>query len=145
MVLSTISCGSVQSLSRICGQPVTCKLLVEGWLSMSWFITVCRPETGAVRCQHFITDYHISVFIQTELEFGVSNDDTFAQCVFCTFLIQEQSCCHEACSAIFLTFAREIFLQVIYALLEGNVLIVVTDLGLGGRGVDWFRKLVGFF
>ena len=97
---------------------------------MSWFVTVCRPETGAVRCQHFITDYHISIFIQTELEFGVSNDDTFAQCVFCTFFIESNRIVTKFFCE-FLTSAREIFLEMFYTLLERNIFIVVTDLGFG--------------
>ena len=40
--------------------------------------------------------------------------------------------------------AREVFLQVVNALLEGDVLVVVTDLSLGGWCVDRFRQLVGF-
>ena len=35
---------------------------------MSRFISFSRPETGAVRCEHLITDYHVSVFIQTKFK-----------------------------------------------------------------------------
>lgn len=67
----------VPVIIRVRSQPVTCKLFVERRLSMAWFISFCRPETGAVRCQHFITDYHITVFIQAEFKFGICNDNAF--------------------------------------------------------------------
>ena len=31
------------------------------------------------------------------------------------------------------------------ALLKGNILVVITDLGFGGRCVDRFRQFIGFF
>ena len=72
----------------------------------------------------------MSIFIQPELEFGVSNDDTFAQCVFCTFFIESNSIVKKFLCE-FLTSAREIFLEMFYTLLERNIFIVVTDLGFG--------------
>ena len=68
-------------------QPVTGKLLVKGWLTMTWFVSFCRPESGTVRCQHLITDHHIAILIQPEFKLGICNDDTLAQCIFCTLLI----------------------------------------------------------
>ena len=55
---------------------------------MSRFISFCRPETGAVRSEHFVTDHQITIFIQAELKFSIGNDDSFAQCVFSTFFIK---------------------------------------------------------
>ena len=43
---------------RVCFQPVTGKLLVKGWLAMTWLISICRPESGAVRCKHRSWIYH---------------------------------------------------------------------------------------
>ena len=63
---------------RVRSQPVTCKLFVERRLSVSRFITFYRPETGAVRCQHLITDNHITIFIKTKFEFCICNNDTAA-------------------------------------------------------------------
>ena len=63
---------------RICFQPVTGKLFVKRWLSMSGFITVSRPETGTVRSEHLISNYHISIFIKSELKFCICMAALFA-------------------------------------------------------------------
>ena len=111
MVLSTISCGSVQLLSGFAfSQSRANCLSKEGW-PCPGFVAICRPETGAVRCEHLITDHHVSFFIQTEFEFGICNDDTFAQCVFCTFFIQCNGVVTKFLSQ-FLTSSREVFFQV---------------------------------
>ena len=68
----------VPVIIRVRSQPVTCKLFVERRLSVSRFITFYRPETGAVRCQHLITDNHITIFIKTKFEFGICDNDTTA-------------------------------------------------------------------
>ena len=72
---------------RIGFQPVAGELLVKGWLSMSWLIAICRPESGAVRCEHLITKHNISILIQTKLKLGICNNNTLAQCIFCTLFI----------------------------------------------------------
>ena len=97
---------------RICFQPVTGKLFVKRWLSMSGFITVSRPETGAVRSEHFVTDHQITIFIQAELKFSIGNDDSFAQCVFSTFFIKVNRIVTKLFS-VFASLARKIFLKVI--------------------------------
>ena len=68
----------VPVIIRVRSQLVTCKLFVERRLSVSRFITFYRPETGAVRCQHLITDNHITIFIKTKFEFGICDNDTTA-------------------------------------------------------------------
>ena len=45
---------------------------------MTCFVAFCRPETGTVRGQHLIAQNHVAILIQTELKFGICNDDTFA-------------------------------------------------------------------
>ena len=129
---------------RVCFQPVTGKLFVERRLAVSCFVAICRPETGAVRCEHLITDHHVSFFIQTKFKFGICNNDTFAQCVFCTFFIQCNGVVTKFLSQ-FLSSSREVFFQVSYALLKGNIFIVITDLCFGRRGVNRFRQFIGFF
>ena len=111
---------------------------------MSWFITVCRPETGAVRCKHFITDDYVAFFIETKFKFCISNNDSFAQCVFCTFFI-ECDCAVTKFFCIFLTFAREIFFQMSNALFKGDVFIVITDFRFCRWSINRFRQFVGFF
>ena len=61
---------------RICLEPVAGKLLVEGWLSMTRLISLSRPESGAVRRQHLITENDIAILVQTKLKLGICNDDT---------------------------------------------------------------------
>ena len=60
---------------RIGFQPVTGELLVERRLSVSRFISVGRPEAGAVRGQHLVADDDRSVLIQAEFELGIRDDD----------------------------------------------------------------------
>ena len=64
-------------IARMSGQPIACKLLVEGRLGMSCLVALCRPETGAVRCQHLITKNDVAILIQTELKLGICDNDTF--------------------------------------------------------------------
>ena len=128
---------------RICLQPVAGELLVKGRLSVSRLVSVCRPEAGAVRCEHLVAENDVSVFIEAELELCICDDDAAAQRVVRTFLVQGDGVVAEL-GSVFLAFAREIFLQVGNALLVGNVLVMIADLSLCGRSVDRFRELVGF-
>ena len=93
---------------RICFQPVAGKLFVKGWLSMSRFVSFSWPETRTVWCQHLITDYKITIFIQTKLKFCVCNDNSFAQCVLCTFFY------------IMRLYSHAIFLRILFPVL-GNI------------------------
>ena len=68
------------------GEPVTGELLVEGWLAVANLVAFYRPETGAVRGQHLITDNDIAVLIETKLKFGVGNDDSMAVSIVCALL-----------------------------------------------------------
>ena len=43
-----------------------------------WAHSRLQARNGAVRGKHFITKDNISIFTQTELKLGISNDDTFA-------------------------------------------------------------------
>ena len=124
---------------RICLEPVACELLVKGRLSVSRLISVCRPEAGAVRCEHLVSEHDISVLVQTELKFRVSDDDTACQSVIRTFLVQSDSVIAQLCG-ILLTLARESFLQVFDTLLIGDIFVMIADLCLCGRCVDRFRQ-----
>src|SRR5699024_7547670 len=121
-----------------------CELLVKGRLSMSRLITVSRPETGAVRREHLITDHNVSVLIQTKFKFGVCNNDAAGQSVICALFIKSDGIVTKFCSVLF-TFSREIFFQVGNALLIGNVFVVFTDLCFCGWCVDWLRQFVRFY
>ena len=123
---------------RICLQPVAGKLFVEGWLAMARLISFCRPETGAVRCEHLVAQNDIAVFVQTEFELGICDNDTAAQGIIRAFFVKGDSVVAEL-GSVFLAFAREIFLQVGNALLVGNVLVMIADLSLCGREEDLRR------
>ena len=129
---------------RVCFQPVTGKLFVERRLTMSCFISFCRPEPGTVRCKHLITDHHVSFCIQSKLELGICDDDSFTQCILCTFFIQRDGVVTKFFSQ-FLSSSREVFFQMSYALFKRNILIVITDLCFGRRGVNRLRQFIGFF
>ena len=68
-------------------EPVAGELFVEGRLTVAWLIAFCRPEAGAVRCEHLVADHEIALVVETELEFCIGNDDASGECIFCTFLI----------------------------------------------------------
>ena len=108
---------------------------------MSRLIALCRPETGAVGGQHFVAQNDISLLIQTELELGISNNNALGQCVLCTFFIQCNGIIAKLLR-IFLSLAGETLLQIFHALLKGDILVMVTDLRLGGRGINRLRQLV---
>ena len=136
--------GQCPVVVRIGLQPVAGKLLVKGRLTVTRLITVCRPETGAVRSQHLIADGDVSILIQTKLKFGIGNDDTFAQCVLGAFFIKSNGIILQLLSILF-SFARIVLFQMINALLIGNILIVISDLRFRGGSVDRLRQFVGFF
>ena len=126
---------------RVGFQPVTGELFVKGRLAMSGLIAVYRPETGAVGSQHFISQYHIAVLIQTELELGICNNDSFGQCVIRTLFINSDGIVTKL-GSIFCTLSGETLLQIFHTLFVGDVLIMISDLRLGGRGIDGLRKLI---
>ena len=109
---------------------------------MTNFIAICRPETGAVRSQHLITDHDVAFLVKTELELGICNDDATAQGVVCTFLVECDGVITNL-GSVLLTLAREIFLEVSNALLVRDILIMVTDLSLSGRREDRLRQFLG--
>ena len=111
---------------------------------MSGFISLCRPESGAVRSKHLVSQNDIAVLVKTEFKFGVCDDNAFAQSVFRAFFVQGDGVIAELLR-IFAAFAGEVFLQMIDTLLEGNVFVMIADLRLGGRCVDGLRQLVGLF
>ena len=126
------------------GEPVSGKLFVKGGLSVTGLVLISRPETGTVRCEHFITDHNSSLFVQTEFKLGVSNDDALAEGVICAFFVQGNGKITKF-GGICFTLAGEVLLQIVNALLIGNILIVVADLCLGGGGIDGLRQLVRLF
>ena len=76
-----------------------------------------QARNGTVRSEHLISNYHISIFIKSELKFCICNNDTFAQSIFGTFLI-ESNCVVAKFLSEFTSSSRVIFFKVINALLE---------------------------
>ena len=128
-------------IARIRLQPVTCELLVKGRLSMSRLIALCRPETGAVRCEHLVAKHDVAIFIQSEFKFCVRNDNAASKCIFRTFFIKSNRVVTDLLR-IFSAFSRIIFFQMRNTLLKGNIFIVISDLSLCGRRIDRLRQLV---
>ena len=71
--------GQIIIAVRMGLKPVADELLVKGGLAVAGFIAFQGPETAAVRSQHFIAQDNAAIFIQTELELGVGNDDASAE------------------------------------------------------------------
>ena len=108
---------------RVCLEIVADKLIVKGRLAMAGLIALQRPETAAVRGEHFVCQNDVAVLVKTELKLGVSNDDTLSKGIVGAFLVKCQRAVAEFLS-ILLAFAREFLLQDINALLIADVFVV---------------------
>ncbi len=109
--------------------------------AMSGLVAVYRPETGAVGSQYFIPQYHVAVLIQSELQLGICDNDSFGQCIIRTFFINSDGIVTKL-GRIFCALAGETLLQIFHTLLIGDILIMISDLRLGGRGIDGLGKLI---
>ncbi len=109
---------------------------------MARLITVDRPEAAGVRSEHFVGDDDVALFIETELELGVGDDDALGTGVVRALVVQREGAVSQLLRILF-ALARELLLEDFDGLFIGDVLVMVTDLRLGGRGVDGFRQLVG--
>ena len=100
-----------------------------------------RPEPGGIRRQHLVTQNDLAVLVKPELELGVGDDDPAGQRVVRALLVERDRAVADLRSEL-LAAAREGLLEDLDALLVADILVVVTDLGLGGRRVDRLRQLV---
>ncbi len=126
---------------RICLQPVTDELLVEGRLAMARLISLERPEAAGVGCEHFVAEDDISVFVQTELELGIGDDDPAGERVIRALLVE----CDRAVAellGVFDAVSGELLFQNVDALLKADIFIVVADFSLCARCVDRLRQFV---
>ena len=110
---------------------------------MALFVACKGPEAAAVRGKHLVAENDVAILIETKLELGVGDDDTFGQSVVCTLLVKSESSVFDLL-CILLSLAGECLLQNLDALLKADVLVMLADLGLGGRCVDGLRKLCAF-
>ena len=128
---------------RVSAQPIADKLFVIGGLALANFVAFQRPEAGAVRGNHFVTQYNLAVLVQTKFKFGVGNDDAALQSISSTFFVDSDSVVTQLQSIFFAT-ARIQFFQDFDALLYADVFVMVTDFSLGAGGEDRFSQLLGF-
>ena len=122
-------------------QPVTDELFVIGRLGLARLVLVCRPESGAVRCQDFVSEDHVAVLVETELELRVGDYDPFSKRIVCALFVYGDGKISDLLSEL-LASSREVSFEDFDAPLERDVLIVVADLSLRARRVDGLRKLV---
>ena len=110
-------------------EPVAGELLVEGRLTVTRLIAFCRPEAGAVRCEHLVAQNDIAVFVQTEFELGICDNDTAAQGIIRAFFVKSDGVVAEF-GSVFFPFARECLFKMSNALLVGNILAVLPKFRL---------------
>ena len=115
---------------RICLQPIPCILFVEGGLAMTRLIGIGCPETGAVRSQHLVCKDDVAFLVEAKLKLGVRNDDTAASRIISTLRVKSDGVVPKL-GGILLSLSGIVFLQVSDALLVGDVLVVLSKVGLG--------------
>lgn len=108
---------------------------------MSGSVSFYRPEATGIRSQHFIGENDLAVLVQTELEFGVGNEDALRTGIIRALDIKCNGRIFDLLR-VFLAVAGECLLQNVDALLVGNVLVVITDLCLRAGCVDRFREFI---
>ena len=59
--------------------------------------------------------------------FSICNDNSFGKCILCTFLVESDGAILDLCCVI-KSFSRINFLQHIYRLLKGNILIMIAQI-----------------
>ena len=112
-------------------------MLVEAWRVAAFSVTVCGPEAAGVRRKHFIHQRQHPIFIEAELELGISDDDASRRSVCHSCAVQrDRGVAH---------LRRQLFTDDGFALLEGDVLVVITHGRFGGRREDRLRQLGRFF
>ena len=109
---------------------------------MAGLVALQRPEAGGIGGQHLVAEDDIAVLVQTELELGIGDDDAAGEGVLGALLIQGDGVVAQL-GGVLLAVAGELLFQHIDALLVGDILVVIADLGLGGGGVDRLRQLLG--
>ena len=108
---------------------------------MARLVALQGPEAGGIGGQHLVAQHHVAGLVQAELELGVRNDDAAAQGVVGTLLVQGDGVVAQL-AGVCLAFAGEVLFQHLDALLVGDVLVVVAQVGLGAGGVDGLGQLV---
>ena len=108
---------------------------------MARLVAFQRPEAGGVGGQHLVAQHHVAGLVQAELELGVGDDDAAAEGVVGALLIEGDGVVAQL-AGVFLALAGEVLFQHLDALLVGDVLVVVAQIGLGAGGVDGLGQLI---
>lgn len=117
---------------RLAFKPVADELLIKARFGLTDFVFIGRPEAGAVRCQDFVHQNDGAVFIQTEFEFGVGDDDALSSRVFGGLLIKGESVVSNLGSDVFAVLFDDFFVS--------DVFVVMTGFSLAGRSEDRFGQ-----
>ena len=81
---------------------------------MAWFVFIGRPETGTVRCEHFVSENYLAIVIKAKFKFCISYDYSAIKSMLCAFFIKRYGKIAKL-PGIFFTLSRERLLKVIYA------------------------------
>ena len=108
---------------------------------MADLIALHRPEAGGIRSQHLICKYNIPILVQPELQLGIRDDDASGKRVIRASVIQGKGLVPQGL-CVLRAVARELLLKNLHRALIGDILVVIADLGFGGRCVDRFGKLL---
>ena len=116
-------------------QVVADVLLVEGGLRAAGVVGCGGPVAGGVGGENLVGEDDC-VVQQTELELGVGEDQTFAGCMLCGFVVDVKS---KSAKRIGVGWAYGLFHGLI-----GDVFVVAAGVDFGRRGEDGFGQAIGF-
>ena len=94
---------------RVSAQPIADNLFVIGGLALANFVAFQRPEAGAVRGNHFVTQYNLAVLVKTKFKFGIGNDDAALQSISSTFFVDSDSVVTQLQSLFFVSSRIQFF------------------------------------
>ena len=117
------------------GEPVADELLVEAVLDHALLVVVGTPVPRRVGGEDLVGQSQVAVLVDAELELGVGDDDALGQRVVGALDVGLQG----ALAQLVGPHRADQFDH----LVERDVLVVVSQFGLGGRGEQRLRELAG--
>lgn len=124
--------------------------LVVGRLALANLVLVCGPEARAVGGEHLVDEHDLARLVETELEFGVGDDDAALFGVLPGLNIESASYSQLLAyiethllvdqQASLLNPASNALAHNLNSLVAGDVLVVLALLGLSGRRPDGLLK-----
>ena len=115
-------------------KPIADVLLVVAGLNLAGLVAICGPEAAGVRGEALIDQGKLALD-EAKLELGVSDDDATGRSIVCSSIVNLKS---RAAKLLGNVVADELL-----AAIERDVLVVITELGLGGGRKDGLRNLRG--